>query len=438
MSKAIFKVIGLYEVPSNMVAILKSQGLKEEADILQSQKEIVGGFSDQYEKRLAFYKGYFYPEFRNLLFMGKAERSVITLQKFQEKHKPELLWFLKGENKYEVKLTRYEAFLFNDKQRTVLASIQVEVDEASIEKIADLAYLIKGFRTKIITQNQEELEWGTFFSQKFLFDSSQLSNKAEAYSGSKFKVYSVIESANDLDHKKRMSLLYDIGCGVPLGSAAGQTPFSPSNEYFSTISENKISVFRNWDALPLFDTFTVIGNKILDESYKVATYTDIYFRIYVFNVYFKFCLYRFSSLIEEKSSRVSRVFDEFLSDYNLSYISFNFLPNLIYAGQRKALNIDEELILFETRANRITQVLAEKAQKRSNFLLGLISLLAGVGSIDEILSGLNKANAYLHIEPKLFYSLLIILIMMLTIPLLKYLFPNEFRIVKYWILKRIK
>jgi len=438
-NKAIFKVVGIFEAPNDIAETLEQHGYKREQDRLLEEQDPDG--RSLHEKRQEFYTGYFYKEFREMLFLGEADKSVTTYQKIYGAHTDEnagndtTLTFKKETKLLEVKLTRTEVFLFPDKQRTLLYSLQLEMEDASMEDISDLSFVSRNFQTEVAKKGEDPVKWSKMAYGLCLPGSEHAGgrdNAADAYSGFKFKVFTVIQTPGAMEKKRRLELLYDIGCGVPLGSAQGLGKDAPAREYYEEIMRDRISVFNNWDALPLIDSFTTIGNDILNAPGNIDTYADIYFRIYVFNLYFKFSLFRFSDDILEKSIRVRRRFDDFLGNYNISYISYKFLPNLIYKRQRKGLQIEEELAHFDTRVSRISLDLLEKTQLRSNVLLGIISVLAGLGSINKILSGAEVVRQWLSIGPVVFYTLVSIIVLSLLIPLLKFLIPNHFRILRHW------
>ena len=102
-------------------------------------------------------------------------------------------------------------------------------------------------------------------------------------------------------------------------------------------------------SIPLFDTFTVLGNNLITSAnensipFLRATWTQTYFRIYLFNIFMKYNLFRYNLEMGDDSVKVRDEFEGFLNTYNLSHLSYNFLPNLIFQQHRKGLQIDEEL-----------------------------------------------------------------------------------------------
>jgi hypothetical protein len=129
--------------------------------------------------------------------------------------------------------------------------------------------------------------------------------------------------------------------------------------------------------------------------------------------------------MEHDSVKVRDEFESFLNTYNLSHISYNFLPNLIFHQHRKSLQIDEELDKFQERINRISQAIQEEQQKRSNLLLGIVGAMTSISSVKPILDILENTRTQINLNGYLFYSLAGIIALTAAIPLLAYLFPEK-------------
>jgi hypothetical protein len=268
---------------------------------------------------------------------------------------------------------------------------------------------------------------------KISADSSKGKVKVDDYSGSKFKLFTILDMEQSLDQATRLELLYDMGCVAPVGSAGGNSPFTPSDSYFDELMENKISVFNNYDILPLFDSFTVIGDQLLDanpQHFRNITWSQSYFRIYIHNLFIKFNLFRYNSEMVNDSVAVRDEFETFLNNYNLSHISYNFLPNLMYQKHRASLDIDTELEKFQDRINRISQAILEEKQSRSNLLLGIVGLVTSLSSVEPVLAGINDFQKYTGLNHAIYYTLLGIIVVSAGIPLLMFLFPDKTKQIK--------
>jgi hypothetical protein len=118
-------------------------------------------------------------------------------------------------------------------------------------------------------------------------------------------------------------------------------------------------------------------------------------------------------------------FNNFINNYNINYLSFNFLPNEINKKVRKSIEIDEEIKYFESRINKISTSILEEQQNRSNFLLSIVSILASISSIQPIYEFLLKIQINFKINFFIFFSIISMLIIIGTISILIYLYPDD-------------
>lgn len=389
-------------------------------------------------------KNQYYPEFRDLLFFGQEESSATILQLQPN----EGITFKKkiGTNITEITndFSHVELFLFPNGLH--FFSIELSPRNLELANLSDVMYCARSFESTVRYKGLDQT-WVSWIEEHFL-DGIQMSSKdqnrihVDEFSGSKFKLFSIIdipEKENHIDLATREKLLYDLGTVSMIGSAGGNSYNSPSNTYFELLMKDKISVFNNYTILPLFDTFTVVGEGFITSPNPSSalgmklTWTQTYFRIYLYNIFIKYNLFRYNLEMSDDSVKVRDEFENFLNKYNLSHISYNFLPNLIFHHHRKGLQIDEELEKFQERINRISQAIQEEAQKRSN------SLLTFVGAMTSI-SGLQPVFEYLEIGRKTiglgyfsYYPLVVIIASILAVPLLAYLFPEKKKkIVRKW------
>jgi hypothetical protein len=383
-----------------------------------------------------FYKDYWYPEFRDLLFFKEKETSSKILKKTFNQS----LTFIKNKDKEHKPITLVEAeirsvelILFpNDLH---FFSIELKPKENNIQQIADLIFCAREFNKELL--EQPEMSWVNWIETNCLNGILITSNDVndvvhtDGFSGSKFKLYTLVDfKENDAlkNPQVRDELLYDLGCVSPIGTAGGDFSFTPSESYFEELLNDKISVFNNYTILPLFDTFTVVGYNLLNfDQYgtKRSSWTQTYFRIYLYNLFIKYNLFRYNLDMEHDSVKVRDEFESFLNTYNLSHISYNFLPNLIFHQHRKSLQIDEELDKFQERINRISQAIQEEQQKRSNLLLGIVGAMTSISSVKPILDILENTRTQINLNGYLFYSLAGIIALTAAIPLLAYLFPEK-------------
>ncbi|NBP05964.1 MAG: hypothetical protein EBV15_07055, partial [Bacteroidetes bacterium] len=90
-----------------------------------------------------------------------------------------------------------------------------------------------------------------------------------------------------------------------------------------------------------------------------------------------------------------------------------------------ALGIDIEIEQFEKRLGKLAASIQEVQEKRQAALLGLVSLLTGLSSVKGILDILEKLRLWVHWSSGLFYTMLVMLVLFLSVPILAYLFPES-------------
>lgn len=428
---AIIKLVGIFEekYSKKFVQRFLKSGYKEEH------------FSDQTK---SFLKNTFYPEFRDLLFLGQEESSVTVLQL----QTTEGITFKKkaGENVTEINsdISQVELFLFPNGLH--FFSIQLSPRQLQLAHLSDVMYCARSFDSTVHQKGVDQ-SWVSWIEDTFL-DGIQISSKdqnrihVDEFSGSKFKLFSIIdipETANNIDLNSRENLLYDLGSVAQIGTAGGNSYFTPSPEYFESLMKEKIAVFNNYTILSLFDTFTVVGEGVITSSNPNSalgmklSWTQTYFRIYLYNIFIKYNLFRYNLEMGDDSVKVRDEFESFLNTYNLSHISYNFLPNLIFHQHRKGLQIDEELEKFQERINRISQAIQEDQQNRSNLLLGIVGAMTSISSLEPVGEYLEKGRAAIQMSAVSYYIIVGILFFSLAIPLAAYLFPEKKKqLLKKW------
>ncbi len=426
--------------------------LKANAAIIR----VVGIFEEKYSKKLeqrfqklgfkneilsdntkGFLKNNYYPEFRDLMFISQEPSSAQILQLTTVPH----ITFLKkaGENNFievATEVQQVELFLFPNGLH--FFSIELNPNELALSQLSDLMFCSRSFDSEMKNQGTK-ITWVEWIEKNYL-DNIQISSKTDKrihvdeFSGSKFKLFSVIdipENENKIDVSTRENLLYDLGSVTQIGTAGGNNYLTPSDEYFDTLMNEKIAVFNNYTILPLFDTFTALGEGYItakDPKHMLGmrlTWTQTYFRIYLFNIFMKYNLFRYNLEMGDDSVKVRDEFESFLNTYNIGHLSYNFLPNLIFQQHRKSLQIDEELEKFQERINRISQAIQEDQQKRSNLLLGIVGAMTSISGLQPVLEYLEIGRKTVGMGYFSYYPVLLLIVLVLVLPLLAYLFPEK-------------
>jgi hypothetical protein len=149
----------------------------------------------------------------------------------------------------------------------------------------------------------------------------------------------------------------------------------------------------------------------------------VYFGIYIYNLFVRYSLFKFNAKFLSNPVKYRDDFQDFLNHYNLKYISFNFLPNLIFTKVREALSIEEEILSFEKRLGSLATSIQEQQEKRQAFLLTVISVISAAEAVEGIFSGLNQVQEKLGWSSLAFYFILILILLTAAYFVLGYLFP---------------
>jgi hypothetical protein len=208
------------------------------------------------------------------------------------------------------------------------------------------------------------------------------------------------------------SLLFDIGTLSKIGSAIENNYDSMDKAYVQQlINKNTISVFNNWEGLALLDSFTVVGNKILDTTYKKEAYTRVYHGIYLYCLFLKYNLFKYNFEIKDLDEDRRSNFQDFLAKYYYNYISYNFLPTEIFNKVKTALDIENEINLLNEKIVAIGLKIQEEQQARTNVILGIVMVLSTLASIQQIQSYIVLTQKWLGLNDEETISIVIILVL---------------------------
>lgn len=230
-----------------------------------------------------------------------------------------------------------------------------------------------------------------------------------------------------------------MGTVSPINSGKGLTGLSPDPEYFNQLLQNRVAAFKNWEALCLFDGFCAIGHKFLLDRDGVLKrdWDETYFRIYLFRLFFKYNLYRYSTLISKENSdkavKYRDQFEDFLNHYNISHISFNFLPNMIFEKVGNALDLQTEADMFRERIRNLSTAIQEKKQAKTNFLLQLVTGLSGLSVLSDLPGIVDQVLKFTHWTRTELSVYVILLLVVLGFGVFYYLKPEQ---VKKWFVRK--
>lgn len=270
-----------------------------------------------------------------------------------------------------------DLYLFPNNIGIFSMKFSLSEENLTLGDASDFINKVRQFNT-IIEFVNKELDIKTFISEYMLKPIYVEKNWLEY--NPQLKTYNILDLRENITSQEMDNLLYDIGNVAPIGSAVGEGIFAPSESYLrEQLNNNKISVFKNWSALVLFDTFTRISNNFPD---KFKSWETDYFHIYIHTLHIKFYMYLTNSkisdvtIVNKETESTRDEFIEFLNDYYQAHISYKFLPDLIQDKLLLALEIDNEIETMETKINRINEHAQEKREKMMNIVLMIITFLS--------------------------------------------------------------
>ena len=218
--------------------------------------------------------------------------------------------------------------------------------------------------------------------------------------GNKLRLFQVVNekmvdgAPDGVVYENRDLLLYQLGSLAKV--TTGIDDYSPSDEYLQKVlEESRISIFRNWQALALMDTFTILSSNA--PEWLVGNWTKCYFRlIYIHSLFSKCYLFRlnkqlrsvmtvhrpaFARLLAAIGSKESEIytlireFKKFEKLCRFHKISYNFMPLEMVGAIDRGLCISEELEQLDKVIEREKQRRDEANDKIVNTLLFVLSTL---------------------------------------------------------------
>ena len=102
------------------------------------------------------------------------------------------------------------------------------------------------------------------------------------------------------------------------------------------------------------------------------------------------------------------------------------------------MEIDSELSLFQERINRINQEIQERQQSRMNTLISIVTVLSSLSSISPIHDIVDTFRVKHDWSNTLFYGVLSIPFILIAFILVRYIFPDQTKILVTKIKKTFK
>lgn len=227
--------------------------------------------------------------------------------------------------------------------------------------------------------------------------------------GNNLKIFQIVEVDAGTPED---NLLFEIGTFIPEGAVGGKDGDSPSKDYFDTIiKNNSISVFYNWKALALVDSFTVLGV----DNYNKWTWENRYFPLIYLRCVFEktFCFSRNSAYRLDKSVKnISQEITDMEKYYFYNNISYNFLPELLYDSMVKGIGLKEEREEISKQIKEQIKEKEDRRQQRITIYLGAFAIFSVAWDLCSMfMKGFTDKDAVLPARLAFAFSIIAIIIL---------------------------
>lgn len=252
-------------------------------------------------------------------------------------------------------------------------------------------------------------------------------------SGAKLKLFQIISAPEISDE-----LLFEMGTLTRTGVVNAENDFySPSKQYYDSIMKtNMLSVYNNWKALALLDTFTVAGVNFTKSFFVWVSYFRM---IYIHSLYQKLLLVNLDRdfRFPKDSSKPVSLEDE-MKELEMYYafptISYNFLPQMIYEKINIGLGLQAERDQLHKYIEQESRRLERASEKKLTRLITTLtvftmgSVLFDVSSLVSSMLGLDVPSCGFNIVAWLAIAFVITVLLLVLV---------SWRRLGKWVLKTI-
>jgi hypothetical protein len=357
-------------------------------------------FEDFYEKNqeIKVLKNIFYPNFSNIIISKRChdlshphDCSFHHLMLKEPDVLRNLSLDVKAEEQIKFSVTKVDIFLFPEtissggNEKLGIYAFHVRLDEirTGSERVSSFINRIRSFDSNHrITKGDKKYSTLEFIENHIIFQKISDSMVLNIM-GNKLKTFTILNSDTKIENTD--SLLIDVGTAQLANMQSNEHATQNATEMLDELKQsNMISVYANWKALALFDSFTVVGTNLSDLS---KTWGTSYLLIYIHCLKMKFYFFHVNAELSNfhdlsKDPRLLRAkFIEFITINNLFSISYNILPNKIYRSVHASLDITNEVHELEKKISTMNMIINEQYEKRLNRLIFLLALLGAVSVI---------------------------------------------------------
>lgn len=312
-------------------------------------------------EKIEEWKGYYFPEFVDLCANKVKTYVHVYDQEIQVK--------MRDESVRKAVLTDLKVYLYPF--GIVMYSIGLRQDDAML---ADTFPVLLSLRMAVSVIADSDFERLAVSPLAKLCKAAGASRLME--SGNKFKLFRIVTADSDpVEAQKFDELLFSAGTMAMYDETDSR---SFTRNYFDQImSKGRLSVFKNWSALSLLDTFTILAFR--PNPYAAGFWESDYFgKMYLYSLFRKFFLFRLNDRLRTEPACVSRLKDElevFNGEYSFPMLSYNFLPELLVNSMEAGLDVEYEKEKIGQMVTHEKERKEAETGERMNLFLGAISVL---------------------------------------------------------------
>lgn len=319
------------------------------------------------DEELAWAKDFYYPEF--------AEFMMSEVKTFSHAYDLDFSIALSGNREHEVHLDELRTYLFPF--GIVIWSVRVSQQSEQVQDMLDALFMMRS----VCSLSQDAVkEYITLALNPLIALNKKAGGSGEFRAlmecGNKLKIFHTLSCeespANDEAYD---ALLYG---GGTLRVYKENDPKGFSKEYYESImSGSRVSVFNNWKALSLLDTYTIVAYDLPDHT--LDFWNKEYFgKMYMYALYRKFFLFRINGDFRGEVKEISDVRKDltvFEKDYAFPKVSYNFLPEILMTSMEKGLDVEQETVKIADIINRENARKEAETGDKMNLFLGVITCL---------------------------------------------------------------
>ncbi len=331
---------------------------------------------EKYDKMSSHY----YPSLLlSMVEVDGKEQSVCRYEMILKKHDVNDLMILKRKDgsttSYPCAIVNVQLWFFPFGM--VLFSIEIEEHTQSLSDLSLMHSAWKNWSDRYEDFHTENLD-NLLNPLLKLSKGESKSPSSITYQGTKIRQYQLIET-DTLSNE----LLYELGSFSPIGVVAQTNPktaFKPSDDYFDKIiRENSLSVFSNWKALALNDSFTILA---IDDFFEINEFHENFEFLYMRCLFEEFYCFDRNNLYRENDKINNAEIENEISFMEKHYffddMSYDFLPPLMYRIIAKGLELPKDR---EQLIQHVKQSLRNDRLERNNIAVNFVQIFAIVSVI---------------------------------------------------------